>query len=324
MTSRALLIGITYKKYPKYELKAPYNDLELMRNFLIDYYGFDNRNITALTDKIRDSLFNATFFNIVANLKKVINMSEADDFLVLYFSGHGGQIKDKDMDEIDGKDEVFLPSNFTESAPVNDDLINDLLKDCKCPVLMLFDCCHSGTLADLRYSFPVSQKKYIVDLNDDRVNPLKEKKIVSISSCLDSEKSVERWYPKKRQNLSVFTQHFIRMVKDIRLNGEFQITYEKLKDRMFESEVLRHGVISFSNSTLQDTNIFSNQDDEETRKYNETKLKQDVLLKENRELKDKNKRLERKNDKLSDALNKYTKTYGGIKNNFTNLLHKLN
>ena len=66
MTSRALLIGITYKKYPKYELKAPYNDLELMRNFLIDYYGFDNRNITALTDKIRDSLFNATFFNIVA------------------------------------------------------------------------------------------------------------------------------------------------------------------------------------------------------------------------------------------------------------------
>lgn len=324
MTSRALLIGITYKKYPKYELKAPYNDLELMRNFLIDYYSFDNRNITALTDKIRDSLFNATFFNIVSNLKKVIAASEPDDFLVLYFSGHGGQTQDKNEDEMDGQDEVFLPSNFTESAPINDDLINELLKGCKCSVLIIFDCCNSGSMADLRYSFPISQKKYIIDLNDDRVNELKDKKIVSISSCLDSEKSVERWYPRKRQNLSVFTQHFIRMVKDIRLNGEFQITYDKLKDRMFESEVLRHGVISFSNSTLQDTNIFSNQDDEETRKYNETKLKQDVLLKENRMLKDKNKRLERKNDKLSDSLNLYSKTYGKINNGFTNLLHKLN
>jgi hypothetical protein len=295
-----------------------------MRNFLIDYYAFDNRNITALTDKIRDSLFNATFFNIVSNLKKIINISEPDDFLVLYFSGHGGQIKDKNMDENDGQDEVFLPSNFTESAPISDDLINDLLKTSKCPVLLIFDCCNSGTLADLKYSFPIAKQKYVVDLNAHKINILKEKKIVSIASCLDGEKSVETWYPRKRQNLSVFTQHFIRMIKDIRLNGEFQITYEKLKDRMFESEVLRQGLISFSNSTLQDTNIFSNQDDEETRKYNETKLRQDVLVKENRELKDKNKRLERKNDKLSDALNKYTAIYGKSDYNFTNLLHKIN
>ena len=121
MTSRALLVGINYKKYPEYHLKAAYNDVELMRELLRDYYNFDSENIVELNDKVEESLYNATFFNIVSNIKKIIEVSTEDDFVVLYFSGHGMQIEDKNGDEKDKKDEVFLPSNFTKSAVINDD-----------------------------------------------------------------------------------------------------------------------------------------------------------------------------------------------------------
>ena len=85
MTSRALLVGINYKKYPEYHLKAAYNDVELMRELLRDYYNFDSENIVELNDKVEESLYNATFFNIVSNIKKIIEVSTEDDFVVLYF-----------------------------------------------------------------------------------------------------------------------------------------------------------------------------------------------------------------------------------------------
>ena len=73
MTSRALLVGINYKKYPEYHLKAAYNDVELMKELLRDYYNFDSENIVELNDKVEESLYNATFFNIVSNIKKIIS-----------------------------------------------------------------------------------------------------------------------------------------------------------------------------------------------------------------------------------------------------------
>ena len=323
MTSRALLVGINYKKYPEYHLKAAYNDVELMRELLRDYYNFDSEDIVELNDKVEESLYNATFFNIVSNIKKIIEVSTEDDFVVLYFSGHGMQIEDKNGDEKDKKDEVFLPSNFTKSAVLNDDLFNELLKESKCPVLLIFDCCHSGTMSDLHYNYPVQLNKLEIDLLKEKDNNLSDKKIISISSCLDREKSVEEWYPNKLQNLSVFTQQFVRVIKELVINGDGNITYEKLRERMFNHDVLKFSNISMSNMLLKESTIFSNWEDEEAKKINENRIRMDLLKKEIKDLRYENKKVMKMNNKLSEVLEKYNSAYNNSNHSFTNILYKI-
>ena len=323
MTSRALLVGINYKKYPDYQLKAAYNDVELMKELLRDYYNFDTNNIVELNDKVEESLYNATFFNIVSNIKKIIEVSTEDDFIVLYFSGHGKQIEDRNGDEIDNKDEVFLPSNFTKSAVINDDLFNELLKESKCPVLLIFDCCHSGTMSDLYYNYPIKLNKLEINLLKEKENNLADKKIISISSCLDGEESVEEWYPKKMQNLSVFTQQFVRVIKELVINGDGNITYEKLRERMCNHDVLKFANLSMSNMLLKESNIFANWEDEETKRINENRIRMDLLKKEVKDLRYENKKVMKMNKKLAEVLDKYSTAYNNSNNSFTNVLYKI-
>ena len=323
MTSRALLVGINYKKYPEYQLKAAYNDVELMKELLRDYYNFELDNIIELNDKVEESLYNATFFNIVSNIKKIIEISSEDDFIVLYFSGHGKQIEDTNGDELDKKDEVFLPSNFTKSAVLNDDLFKELFKESKCPILIIFDCCHSGTMSDLHYNYPIQLNKLEIDLLKENNNILADKKIISISSCLDREESVEEWYPKKMQNLSVFTQQFVRVIKELVINGDGNITYEKLRDRMFNHDVLKFANLSMSNMLLKESNIFANWEDEETKRINENRIRMDLLKKEVKELRYENKKVMKMNKKLAEVLDKYSTAYNNSNNSFTNILYKI-
>ncbi len=53
------------------------------------------------------------------NLKQAITkwlpqVSRAGDTVVIFFSGHGGQIPDDNKDEADGKDEILLPYDFID------------------------------------------------------------------------------------------------------------------------------------------------------------------------------------------------------------------
>ena len=80
---------------------------------------------------------------------------EYDD-LVIYFNGHGSQVKSSDnSSEEDGKDEVLIfkktpsPNATQEIRIMKDDELTELISKNKCKhILMIFDCCHSNTLID--------------------------------------------------------------------------------------------------------------------------------------------------------------------------------
>jgi hypothetical protein len=75
-------------------------------------------------------------------------VSLVSETLLVYYSGHGIQIPSQDPEEIDGLDEAFL---FTDSHVV-DNVLLDLLKKDKSPsskLIVISDCCHSGTIWDL-------------------------------------------------------------------------------------------------------------------------------------------------------------------------------
>jgi metacaspase-1 len=78
----------------------------------------------------------------------------AGDSLVLHYSGHGGQQKDENGDEVDGFDETILPLDFEQEGVILDDEINEIIvrplpRGVKLHAIV--DACHSGTVLDLPF-----------------------------------------------------------------------------------------------------------------------------------------------------------------------------
>lgn len=75
-------------------------------------------------------------------------LRDVSEFLLIYFSGHGGQMKDISGDEDDGMDEVYI---FMDGHIVDDILVQMIInnKNETNRLVLLSDCCHSGTIWDL-------------------------------------------------------------------------------------------------------------------------------------------------------------------------------
>ena len=72
------------------------------------------------------------------------------EYLVVYYTGHGASVPDKNGDETDGFDEALVfDDNF-----VIDDILAQIISNCGKPqsskVCLFSDCCHSGTIYDLK------------------------------------------------------------------------------------------------------------------------------------------------------------------------------
>lgn len=163
----ALLVGCTsYPKHPQMKmLYGPVNDVRLWHGTLTKTFGFPDANITTLVgwdDTPADK--RPTRKNITAALEALIAKAEPGAHVVIALSGHGMQVPlppnadplDPNNYEPDGLDEVFLPADV-ESADkdgqipnaLKDDEIGkylDRLREKGAHVLIIFDCCHSGTM----------------------------------------------------------------------------------------------------------------------------------------------------------------------------------
>ncbi|CAG8814746.1 24563_t:CDS:2, partial [Gigaspora rosea] len=119
---KALLIGINYFK-TKFELKGCLNDVENMKRFLMELYNFPEENMLILTDdpKQRDPSKIPTRANILKGMKWLVHDSQPGD------SGHGGQVEDKNGDEVDGYDETIMPLDFERKGQIIDDDMHNIM-----------------------------------------------------------------------------------------------------------------------------------------------------------------------------------------------------
>lgn len=141
---KALLVGIN--EYPGNiaNLVACHNDVALVRKFLCESLGFQESDILELKD------VEATADGITRAIKEhLIEGTEPGDTVVFYYAGHGTGVKDLDEDEKDGLDETLMPYDFDDTNPrtwFTDDLLFELFQ--RIPthkVVVIHDCCHSGT-----------------------------------------------------------------------------------------------------------------------------------------------------------------------------------
>lgn len=143
---RALCIGINYTGTPS-ELAGCVNDALAMQQ-LLKSRGY---TCTMLLDD--GSTPQPTRRNILKSIGELIANAQAGDRLVLQYAGHGSYTRDASGDESDGRDEVLCP---VDNTSICDDELRAALIDPLCSgvsLLMVLDCCHSGTTADLRYSY---------------------------------------------------------------------------------------------------------------------------------------------------------------------------
>ncbi|KAG1793338.1 peptidase C14, caspase domain-containing protein [Suillus plorans] len=211
---RASLIGINYKGQ-RCELRGCNNDIHNILPCLINQWGYDPRDIVQLIDDgYRPP---PTRQNILLEMHRLASYSRAGDSMFFYFSGHGGQVRDLDGDEVDGYDEFVCPVDYQESGVINDDEIHEIMSliertqvkplaagsrltvrrvidDAKSlnnsALQALFDSCHSGTVLDLPYLYDSRQCTFVNGVTPGaRIRKHSQAQVVCFSGCEDFEES---------------------------------------------------------------------------------------------------------------------------------------
>lgn len=168
----AILVGLNYPG-SYYSLNGCVNDVKNGNEYLkargFEARFLEDKDITAAYDVL-----------------EVLNELKTNDSKVVFFhySGHGTQVKDNSSDEMDGKDEALYSKG---GHLIVDDDINKILAEFPADktVFLIFDCCHSGTIADLPYIATENSMKL------EKVQKPVKAKIVCVSGCMDAQTSAD-------------------------------------------------------------------------------------------------------------------------------------
>jgi hypothetical protein len=176
----ALLIGINYFK-TQYELYGCINDTNSINSFIANY---NFQKICILTD---NTVKKANHNNILNEFKNLLTNSRAGDVLLFFYSGHGSYILDKNNNEKSGNDQVIIPCDFKEI--IDDELKSIIQTNLKKDVTLiaLFDCCHSGSILDLKYQYMDSLDKNNFTENNNETETVGN--VIMISGCSDIQTS---------------------------------------------------------------------------------------------------------------------------------------
>lgn len=198
----ALLIGCEYVTYEKKgamkRLPGCHIDIKMAQKMLMEHYEYKESDFIILSDETPSYPLQPTRNVILQQLDLIVNQCRRQSTLtqvVIYYSGHGTQILDKNGDEEDGMDECLVPSDFMEQGFIIDDIFFERVWS-KLPltvnVTCIFDCCNSGTIFDLPYRYDgklFQRDKKIPPQKLTTPLPL----IVTISGCRDPQTSASAY-----------------------------------------------------------------------------------------------------------------------------------
>lgn len=218
----ALCIGIGYYKSKVSNLNGTVNDAKNMANILNRNYRYDA--IIMRDDNIsNESPLYPTKNNIRRMIVNILREAIDGDSVVITYSGHGIQINSNSSEEeIDRKDEAIIPVNYDgrRSTSLTDDEINDILRTYlrgkpNTKVLLIFDCCHSGTVCDLKYTYNYIKKNNDFMLHSSKINDMPGH-IICLSGCKDAQVSWGDYIGynnERKSNQGVMTNAFLNVVK---------------------------------------------------------------------------------------------------------------
>jgi len=199
----AVLIGINYNG-SLHKLNGCINDMYNLNRFF-KTKGYLPKNIELISDE-KTKL--PTKARILSSLEKMLKKAKKGDNCVFTYSGHGTQTINSDGTEKDGKDECFLSCLMEK---ITDNEIKDVIQRNLKPGVKLFcllDCCHSGTILDLRYNYKYTIAKSEYYENEKEVQTKGD--VVMISGCMDKQVSMDAYLEGKYQG--AMTNSFLKCI----------------------------------------------------------------------------------------------------------------
>jgi len=248
-TKKALLIGCNYFKDQNNRLYSCINDVINITNTLVDAFDYDLNNITVLRDDSTSSLIVPTRSNILSNLKALALQSSQLSEIWIYYSGHGSQVQDKNGDENDKLDEVIVPVDFKTAGNIMDDEFFSILQtfSVKCRVILLFDCCHSGSICDLPNIFQISGNR-ILRSNSTNGKALNHPNIFCFSGSKDDQQSVDAYSSLEVRSVGVFTNMFLYCLRLNHFNVDIFKLYADICSAILQSGFSQIPVFSSSSA----------------------------------------------------------------------------
>ncbi len=245
----ALMIGCNYRG-TDCQLNGCLNDVENLKEVLLNKFHYDSNNITVLTDDSIGELY-PNRKNILTELDKLIERVNLEQIEEVWFSfsGHGSSIRDRDGDESDGYDECIIPLDYQKDGVITDDMFFRLfgkIKNPSCKLTLFFDCCHSGTMADLPYIYHnhfvpskevesnkrikikrgrrfqwvnsiVVEKKPSQSIWSEKIEKSKgefDYTLLSLSGCRDEQTSADFYNNNRKKWEGALTRSFINTIND--------------------------------------------------------------------------------------------------------------
>ncbi len=186
ITKYAVLVGINYIG-SSYSLNGCINDMNNINKYLLNK-KYKQSNIKLLSD---DSNNLPTKKNILDSLRYMLNKAKSGDQCFFSYSGHGFQTSNIDGSEIDGRDECLLSCKLEKIADdeLKSVINNNLKKGVK--LFCLMDCCHSGTILDLRYNYKYTTLNR--DFFENKKETIPQGDVIMISGCMDKQYSMDAY-----------------------------------------------------------------------------------------------------------------------------------
>mmetsp|Transcript_10764 Transcript_10764/g.24578 ORF Transcript_10764/g.24578 Transcript_10764/m.24578 type:complete len:283 (-) Transcript_10764:161-1009(-) len=171
--------------------------------------------------------------NVAGAIASMAQQCGPMDTFIFYYSGHGTGVDDIDGDEADGQDEAYCfvdsDGGISYNTIMRDDEFAQLILDNTSEdtnVLIISDCCHSGTICDFGTS--------------DWMN----RRAVSMSGCADSQTS-------KDVGGGVFTHCLLYAIQDLQQQGDTGYSVAHLYNKVLDEKDSRFGHIQDQNIALQ-------------------------------------------------------------------------
>ena len=240
----ALLIGINYRNTDN-ELNGCENDIYATKEVLINNYGFNEKDILVLTETEKEP----TRQNILEGIDWLVKKAdEGYGSLWFQYSGHGYYFKDKTGDEADGYDECIITSDYY--AILDDEfrskLINKLRSDTQ--LFCLMDCCHSGTMLDLRYKYKPDKNRIELENNVTSLS-----NIIALSGCRDDQESEDAWFTSSWAG--ALTKNFLEVLKKHNYSPNLFTMVKDIKELLEKNEFTQVPQLTCTKEILSDTKL---------------------------------------------------------------------
>jgi hypothetical protein len=233
---KALLIGIDYVDTPDVSLRGCANDVITVRAMLISEYGYHEDNIVVLCDdngfttEQERAMTVPTKTNILNEIDKLCRESEHLDEIWIHYSGHGSQLQDQNTSTpITTVRDIIIPSNYQDEGVIRD---NELLQKIqtiatRCPAILVFDCCHSGTICDMPWTFEIGPgPEYAITKTHLSDLVMENQHIYVFSGCRDSQSSADS-ENSEHKPMGAFTNAFIECLRESKYYIDVMTLYRK-------------------------------------------------------------------------------------------------